>query len=320
MGRSNNENLVHWDSRSLHGAITDESGRYEIDQLPAGPVVVQTDQTAVRRSAAGAATAATSEEIVYAPTTQGGAHGAPIVLGNGGRAILDLHLTRARGTDVTIVLHPDEHRVGPMLIPLRKPPVSLYDHGILFPTRRDGARATFSAVPPGRYLVYDVSPKIPNLTCDCGAATSLMYLPFPDQSTVWVSTPLVVGGTDLERTVEVHRALRVTGRIEVSGGAPPATIGRPWLSFSRADAEPTFVWQVLIHVEPSGAFVADGFTPGRWRLTAEDESDGEPWRLASVTLGGRSISAMAAGEAAVSGSFTIGTHDVSGIVLHVRRH
>ena len=221
----------------------------------------------------------------YYPGTSRPAESGAIVLRSGeSRSSLDFVVRLSRTVHVAGVLTgPD----GPMphvalnLVPAGSSPG---DFGGIDGTGRMAAVSdtsggfVFLGVPPGDYTLY---------------ATWVHLLAEPDTGegrTFWMVQPLNVGDTDVDGvTVQLRSGIRISGRFEFKGGAPPIINGLAGMINAHPAGSPAFWRTQRAAVLPDGSFRSAGDPAGRYTLNAILPPAAEGWFWQSTTLDGRSL-------------------------------
>jgi protocatechuate 3,4-dioxygenase beta subunit len=170
-------------------------------------------------------------------------------------------------------------------------------------------RFLFDNLPAGRYILQ----------------TSQTPFPASDPATpaeLWVSTEVEIGNRDVDVSIESHRKILVSGRVEFDGAAtiPSRQVGiSAGVLLIRDDALPSDIGAGLIPVGPDGRFTV-ATTPGRFvvsaGITAVDVRNETPEvREALVSSRVWSLrSAMLSGHDVADTGLTI-TSDVTNLVL-----
>jgi hypothetical protein len=276
-------------------SATDETGRYLIERVMPGEYLIQTPQV-------------TRAPVTFGPIVRAGADGRPLRIGNGDRISVDLQLHPITGVRVSGTTQPAVHRGYLLLIPRRDQPISPWDPRVISGSVSSDGSFVFPVVPPGDYTLDVISALGMNVALD-GAIHQNIALGVPKElePTVWGTMPLTVGQTPVDNvTMPVRRGIRVSGRIEFVGSGPRPEaewIRKAFMTFWRTDGGRLLAFQVQIRVDDDGKFVADGLTPGRWRVDASIISD---WILKSVVVGGIDVTAS---------SFEVAIDDINDFVL-----
>jgi uncharacterized protein (DUF2141 family) len=152
-------------------------------------------------------------------------------------------------------------------------------------TDRDG-RFTLAGLAPGRYALIATWPSgNPGGSPASDAASPL-----------WAAHEFVADGNAVETSLQLRRGVRVGGTVifESQGiQKPPADLGRVRMAMQQILGEGEYaLFGLPATPEPSGAFVFNGATPGRYRfqVTTPGGTPANPvWFVKSATVNGRDL-------------------------------
>jgi hypothetical protein len=139
-------------------------------------------------------------------------------------------------------------------------------------------------------------------------------LPLPPDPTLWASTSVNVADRDLDGIAVALRAgIRVSGRLQFEGTkTPPGPDQLQRATVMLTSSTETRVFGAVApgsRVESDGRFHTQGFTPGRYQITASIPAAGASsagWTLKSAMLEGRNLT---------DDPLALESDDVSGVVI-----
>ena len=185
-------------------------------------------------------------------------------------------------------------------------------------TEADASGAfTFSGVPQGKYTLRVLIVPAPagyGLPPGVGAAgLQPAYVPPAVDPVLWAETPVSVGRSDVTGlVVALRRGLHISGRVTFDSSSPvPSADARQRIAVTVFPLEhPDERRGQGGVVQADGTFVLQGLGPGRYRIACDAPdvtgATGSPWRLETVTRGGRHLA---------DARLTLQATDASGLVL-----
>jgi hypothetical protein len=175
-----------------------------------------------------------------------------------------------------------------------------------------------STSPPSNMTIIEISGPGGQMGIGMSRAAPVNVLqappPLPTEPTLWATMPLSVADADITGvSITLRQGLRLSGRLQFDGSRPPPTaaqLQRASIQITPLEAR-TFFLAPQSRVDPEGQFVAIGFDPGLYQISAALNLPAQPqggsgWTLKSVTVGGRSLA---------DDPLEVGDRDISDIVI-----
>ena len=178
----------------------------------------------------------------------------------------------------------------------------------------------FLGVPAGSYTVETVRvPRGQGVTqMFAGGGGTMMFTttintvggrggpPAPTQPTLWIETPLSVGGDVNNLTLSLREGLSLSGKFQFEGAAQQPT-GDDFQTITMvaesADGR-THLPTVTGRGDPKGTFTINGLLPGKYLLRAAGAPRG--WSFKNATMGGTDVSDV---------GVDVGEHEITGIAV-----
>lgn len=155
--------------------------------------------------------------------------------------------------------------------------------------RGGSSRFDFLAVPPGRYVLRALAAPRPaggRGGRGGGGRGGEVALPAPTASTWWAIQEITISDRDeVGVALALREGVRISGRLQFEGTSPAPAADR--FSVMATNIEGAAGWQTNqpAGVNADGSFRTMGLPPGRYAFGLA--SAPAPWRVRSVTLGGR---------------------------------
>lgn len=167
-------------------------------------------------------------------------------------------------------------------------------------TSADG-RFTLLAVPPGQYRVIAERETLPDMSADMPEELAsnpmiqmVMKMRGAGQTPLFGEATVTVGpGEASEVAITATEGVKLTGRLDFQGGAPPAKDAMTRAVIVLRSLDAGLNGSRTVKPAADGAFTATGVVPGRYALTCSLMSEGTPWIVKQVTAGGRDVTTAA---------------------------